>query len=144
MDTIKPETPVELPSPKEPETNIPFEEKYRGFSDDFSKYKIVSHIIQVPKVSFNSSKKLKEIGIKFDNRMKEFIKNSLNDSSGSMLDAEDEFLEAIADFIFPEQKQKIFSDEQVPRPTLFRACKDLFSFLMATGTNQELKLSREQ
>ena len=144
MDSIKPQHTEELPTPKEPETYIPFEQKFRGFNDDFSKYKIVSYIIDVPKVSFNSSKKLKEIGIKFDNRMKDFIKNSLNDSSGSMLDAEDEFLEAIANFIFPEQKEKIFNDNQVPRPTLFRACKDLFSFLMATGTNQELRLLKEQ
>jgi hypothetical protein len=141
VDSVKPETPVELPSPKQNIPVKPFEEQYRGFNDDFSLYKIVTHLIPVPSLSYEQSKVLKKIGNQFDESMIKFVKNGMNESSGSMLDAEDLFLESIADFLFPSLKDVVFNDKSVSRPTLFRSCKDLYSFLLGSGTNSELKLS---
>jgi hypothetical protein len=136
--------PVNLPDPQVKSENL---NSFRHFSDDFSSYIIGKHSIPIPVMSYKQSKEIRKVATDHDKRVMKTldgIKNNGIDSSDSILDSEDEFIERIADLVFPKQKDEIFSDSEIARGSLFTMCKDLFIFLVATPARAELLQSKQR
>ncbi len=139
-NTIKPEPSIDLPSPEIPkEPKIPFEQKYRGFNDDFTIYKLSDHLIPIPELSFRKSKEFRKIGTDFDDTVRTTLRSKDPEDAGNILDAEEIYTEKVLGFICPDMLDVILDDRKVPRKSVFSACKDIYTFLLAVGHKRELQ-----
>lgn len=133
---------IELPDPV-----LKNENTFRHYSDDFSVYVLGKHNIPIPKLSYVQTKEIRKIGTEHDKKVLQTIESmktgSVN-SSDTILDSEDRFIDQMATAVFPKLKSEIMNDPDISRGTLFATCKELFIFLVASPATAELLQSRAQ
>jgi hypothetical protein len=113
-------------------------ESFRGFDDEFENYKIGKHTIPIESLSFTETKRIKELSRDYNETLQKFDKGEIDDFE--RIDKQDEFIEKTLELILTDkQKEELFNDKEVSKPSLFGFVKDYYSFLQIIGSGSEAK-----